>query len=105
MKQTTTATSVASLLTAPDGALKALLDRLAILEGMDLTLQSLLPATLRGQCRAGVLSGDCLEVVCRNAGAATRLRFMAPDLVNALRERGLPQIRKLQIRLSATGGG
>jgi hypothetical protein len=47
--------------------------------------------------------GSVIVVVCGNAGAATRLRFMAPELVAQLHQLAdFRAVETLQIRVSAT---
>lgn len=100
MNRLPTAQSVAHLLGQPEGPLKALLDRLALLEGMDHTLQPLLPASLRGQCRVTAVDGVTVELTTRQAAIATRLRYLVPQLLAGLNSAGYPQLTALRVRVS-----
>lgn len=100
MNRPTSAQSVANLLGQPEGPLKALLDRLALLEGMDHNLQPLLPASLRGQCRVTAVDGVTLELTSRQAAVATRLRYLVPQLLAGLHACGYPQLQELKIRVA-----
>ena len=48
-------------------------------------LRALLPEPLRNHCHVHDVRGGALFVTCRNAAAATRLRFLAPELLISLR--------------------
>lgn len=100
MNRPTSAQSVANLLGQPEGPLKALLDRLALLEGMDHNLQPLLPASLRGQCRVTAVDGVTLELTSRHAAVATRLRYLVPQLLAGLHSCGYPQLQQVKIRVA-----
>lgn len=100
MNRPTTAQSVANLLGQPEGPLKALLDRLALLEGMDHNLQPLLPASLRGQCRVTAVDGVTVELTARQAAVATRLRYLVPQLLVGLHTAGYPQLTEIRIRVT-----
>ena len=47
-------------------------------------LRALLPDGLRHQCRVYDVRGSVILVSCSNAASATRLRFIAPDLLTRL---------------------
>jgi hypothetical protein len=47
-------------------------------------LRALLPEGLRSQCRVTDVRGSVIQVTCRSAAAATRLRFLAPEVLTAL---------------------
>lgn len=100
MNRPTTAQSVAHLLGQPEGPLKALLDRLALLEGMDHTLQPLLPASLRGQCRVTAVADVTIELTTRHASVATRLRYLTPQLLAGLHSAGYPQLTTMRVRVT-----
>lgn len=100
MNRPTSAQSVANLLGQPEGPLKALLDRLALLEGMDLNLQPLLPASLRGQCRVTAVDSVTIELTARNPAVATRLRYLVPQLVAGLQSAGYPLLTEIRVRVS-----
>ncbi len=101
MTRSPSAQSVATLLGQPEGPLKALLDRLALLEGMDLNLQPLLPASLRGQCRVTSVADVTVELTTRHAAVATRLRYLTPQLLAGLQAMGYPQLQTIRVRVSA----
>jgi hypothetical protein len=64
---------------------------------------AVLPDKLARDCRVIDVRGSLVVVVCSNAGAATRLRFMAPELLDTLRQ--LADFRgasTLQIRVTAS---
>jgi hypothetical protein len=66
-------------------------------------LGAVLPEGLARECRVIEVRGSVVVVVCSNAGAATRLRFMAPEILRNLAE--LADFRgasTLQIRVTAT---
>jgi hypothetical protein len=83
--------------------LQRLLKRAANQESWTAQLQALLPDRLCRDCRVVDVRGPILLVVCRHAASATRLRFLAPDLVNDLATladfRG---VQKIQIRVASS---
>jgi hypothetical protein len=98
MKRTDSAAkSLANLLDQPDSQLKALIDRLAQLEGMDHTLASSLPASLRGKVRVANVTSDTLELMCGDAATATRLRYIAPEVLTHFTDNGYPQLRQIHV--------
>lgn len=83
--------------------LQRLLRRAANQESWTAQLQALLPDRIRRDCRVVDVRGPIVLVVCRHAATATRLRFMAPDLLAQLTQ--LADFRgaqKIQIRVSST---
>ena len=65
------------------------------------TLRALLPPTLARDCRVTELKGPVLTIACRNASTATRLRFMTPDLLVALRDLGdFRLVQSIRVRVS-----
>ena len=65
-------------------------------------LRALLPDHLAKDCRVTDVRGTVIVVVCANAGTATRLRFMAPELVDQLRTLAdFRTVETLQIRVSS----
>jgi hypothetical protein len=83
--------------------LQRLLRRAANQEAWTAQLRALLPEGLGADCRVVDVRGPLVDVVCGNAATATRLRFLAPDLISDLRQ--LADFRgaqKLQIRVSPT---
>jgi hypothetical protein len=66
-------------------------------------LRALLPDHLARECRVTDVKGRILVIVCGNAGTATRLRFMAPELVGRLRQLAdFRAVETLQIRVSSS---
>ncbi len=65
--------------------LQKLLDKASDQEAWTSELGALLPPTLARGVKVTALRGSDLTVVCRNASIATRLRFMRPELLPALR--------------------
>jgi len=62
----------------------------------------LLPPALARECRVTDIRGPVVVVACRNAATATKLRFMAPELLDRLRAlAAFHDARELQIRVSA----
>lgn len=83
--------------------LQKLLHRAANQDAWSAQLQALLPEPLCRDCRVTEVRGPTVVVVCRNAASATRLRFMADDLLAELRQLGdFRRAENLQIRVSAT---
>ena len=65
-------------------------------------LRAVLPEHLARDCRVMDVRGSVIVVVCGNAGTATRVRFMAPELVGQLRQLAdFRAVETLQIRVSA----
>jgi len=65
-------------------------------------LRAVLPEHLAKDCRVMDVRGALIVVVCGNAGTATRLRFMAPDLVDQLHQLAdFRAVDTLQIRVSS----
>lgn len=62
----------------------------------------MLPGALANDCQVSDVRGSVIVVTCRNASAATKLRFMAPDILEKLGElAGFQGARELRIRVSA----
>jgi hypothetical protein len=83
--------------------LQKLLHRAANQEAWTAQLQALLPEPLDRDCRVAEVRGTTVVVVCRSAASATRLRFLAADVLADLGQ--LADFRgasKLQIRVSPT---
>jgi hypothetical protein len=65
------------------------------------TLRALLPDSMARDCRVTELRGTTLTIACRNNGSATRLRFMVPELLPALRELGdFRGVQDIRVRVS-----
>jgi hypothetical protein len=85
--------------------LQRLLHRSSQQERWTAELRALLPDTIARECRVTGLSGTTLDIVCRSAAAATKLRFMTPKLLPRLT--GLQDYRQLteiRIRVAASRG-
>jgi len=64
-------------------------------------LRALLPEALRSQCHVHDVRGGSLFVSCRNAAAATRLRFLAPELLTRLRTlQDFSRIHEIRIKVN-----
>lgn len=81
--------------------LQRLLRQAADQDSWTAQVQALLPKALRAQCRISDVRGNKAVIVCQNAACATRVRFLAPELLeklNALADfRG---VREIQVRVS-----
>jgi len=81
--------------------LQRLLKRAAQQQSWTAELQAVVPESLRAQCRIGDIRGSRATIVCRNAACATRIRFLAPQLLKQLKNladfRGVEEI---QVRVS-----
>jgi hypothetical protein len=83
--------------------LQRLLKRAANQESWTAQLQALLPDRLCRDCRVVDVRGPILLVVCRHAASATRLRFLAPELVNDLAALAdFRAVQKIQIRVASS---
>jgi len=47
-------------------------------------LHAVLPPALARECRISDVQGSVIIITCRNAASATKLRFMAPDIIDRL---------------------
>lgn len=64
-------------------------------------LRALLDAPLSFEVDVTDIRGTTAHVVCKNAAAATRIRFLAPELVQQLNQlAGFSQIQRLSIRVA-----
>lgn len=82
--------------------LQRLLHRAANQESWTAQLQALLPEPLCRDCRVTEIRGPVAVVVCRTAASATRLRFMADDVLRGLKPLAdFRNVDQLQIRVSA----
>ncbi|HEY5646980.1 MAG TPA: DUF721 domain-containing protein [Pseudomonadales bacterium] len=65
-------------------------------------LGALLPPALAKECRVTDIRGPVVLVACRSAASATKLRFMAPQILEQLGSlAAFHEARELQIRVSA----
>ncbi len=86
--------------------LQRLLRNAANQESWTAELQALLPETLCRDCRVTSIHKQRVLVLCNNAASATRLRFLAPELLTKLRT--LADFRnadEIVIRVAATAIG
>lgn len=84
--------------------LQRLLSRAAEQRAWTAELRSVLPAAMQAACQVRALRGGELIVVCLDSAAATRLRLMAPGLVDQLR--GLPHfagVERINVKVSPEG--
>ena len=64
-------------------------------------LAAVLPPALGRECRVTDVRGPVIIIACRNAASATKLRFMAPEILEKLRDlAAFHDARELQIRVS-----
>lgn len=81
--------------------LQRLLRQAANQESWTAGLRALLPESLQRDCRVTDIRAGNVSVVCNNAACATRLRFLAPELLSKLQD--LADFRaatQMQIRVS-----
>ena len=82
--------------------LQRLLRQAANQEAWTEELRALLPESLASDCQVSAIKGPVLVVACRNASSATKLRFMAPELLSRLMHLASShQAREIQIRVNA----
>lgn len=67
-------------------------------------LLSRLPTPLRDHCRVGCIRNNTLIILVDSAAWATRLRFLAPQLVNQLSRDGSVTLSKLEVRIRPQNG-
>lgn len=64
-------------------------------------LRALLDAPLRNQVEIAEVRGPTAVILCHSAAAATRLRFILPELGSALRElQSFSQVQEFKIQVS-----
>ena len=81
--------------------LQRLLRQAANQESWTAGLQALLPEELQRDCRVTDIRNGSITVVCCSAASATRVRFLAPELLSKLQD--LAEFRaatQIQIRVS-----
>ena len=82
--------------------LQRLLRQAANQESWTAQFQALLPDSLKRDCQVIEIQGPTIVVSCRSAASATKLRFLAPELVPRLAElSSFPGARELRIRVAA----
>ena len=84
--------------------LQELIDQAASQEDWTRELQSVLPDRLRNACRVMEIRGSTLVVVCADGAVATRVRFLAPEIIEKLGVlKHYARLRQLETRVSRTG--
>jgi len=81
--------------------LQRLIRQAANQESWTAGLQALLPESLRRDCRITDIHHGSITIVCCSAATATRVRFLAPELLSKLQE--LADFRaatQIQVRVS-----
>ncbi len=64
-------------------------------------LRAVLPQSLARQCSVAEVRGTTIHVLCRNAPAATRLRFMSPTVITQLAALNhFANVQRINIRVS-----
>jgi hypothetical protein len=64
-------------------------------------LHAVLPTALARECRVSDVRGSVIVITCRNASSATKLRFMARDILDTLGQlAAFSDARELQIRVT-----
>ena len=81
--------------------LQRLLDKAANQKRWTAEFRALLDPKLAHDVEVTSVQSDTLQVVCRHAAAATRLRFLLPDLTPRLRElQAFSHVRNVTVRIS-----
>jgi len=63
-------------------------------------LHAVLPKALARECRVSDVRGSVIVITCRNASSATKLRFMAGDIIDKLSHLAtFSDAREVQIRV------
>ena len=84
--------------------LQRLLDQAASQDDWTRELQAVLPEGLGRHCRVTAIRGNVLVVVCADGAVATRLRFLAPDVIEKLKVLAhYGQIERVEIGISRSG--
>ena len=67
-------------------------------------LQAVVPEALRAHCRVSDVTGARATVVCSNAAVATRMRFLAPQLLEQLNTLAdFREVTEFQVRVGDNG--
>ena len=74
--------------------LQSLLNTAADQAAWTAEVRSILPESLRNACQARSIRGDALVLVCLDSATATRVRFLASELVERLK--ALPHFSKIK---------
>jgi len=89
---------VHNILTGP-GHLAALREHCSRLDEISAVVEANLPAPMNRHCRVANVTDGVLVLVSAGTGWSTRLRFHAPQLLDALRARpGLGHLREIRVR-------
>jgi hypothetical protein len=81
--------------------LQKLLHQATEQEAWTAELQALVPEALRAHCRVTDIRGARAIVVCHNAACATRMRFLAPKLLEKLKQlTDFRAVEEIQVRVS-----
>jgi hypothetical protein len=81
--------------------LQRLLRQAANQESWTAQFRALLPGSLQRDCQVVGVRGATVLVTCRNAASATKLRFLAPELLATLNElASFHAAREIRIRVS-----
>ncbi|MEZ5552544.1 MAG: DciA family protein [Pseudomonadales bacterium] len=82
--------------------LQRLLQRAADQESRTAELKALLPARLAADCLLCEIQGQIVVVTCRTAAAATKLRFLAPELLPSLQAlASFQKTREIRVRVGS----
>ena len=81
--------------------LQRLLRHAANQESWTAQLRALLPANLARDCEITDVKGPIITVTCRNAASATKMRYLAPELLTRLNDlAGFNSAREIRVRVS-----
>ena len=84
--------------------LQRLLDRAASQDAWTRELRAVLPDHLGSACRVIAVRGKALVIVCADGAVATRIRFLAPDIVEKLKV--LSHFRQIEhVEIGVSRGG
>ena len=82
--------------------LQRLLQQASNQENWTAELHAVLPKPLARECRVSDVRGSVIVITCRNASSATKLRFMAGDIIEKLSHLAtFSDARELQIRVTS----
>ncbi|MGX5174680.1 DciA family protein [Aliikangiella sp. IMCC44653] len=89
--------NINNLVSAPNGEVKNLLDKLAKIQTLNNTLQSKLNATLSKHCRVINLRKSTLVIACNSSIWANKLRFQTNELLSAFRQEGYLGLANIEV--------
>lgn len=82
--------------------LQRLLRQAANQESWSAQLAAMLPDSLKRECQITRVAGPIIVVTCRSAASATKLRFLAPELLLKLQDlASFHRAREIQILVAA----